>query len=182
LPEDDAPARLRKLEGWVAQYGLPSKEAVPLLAPLFSLPLDERYEPLQLTPERQKQQVIETVVDTLLYRAAQQPLLFVVEDLHWADASSLEMLTLLIERSRGQRMLILLTARPDFVRSWSHPELTEVALTRLEPEAVARLAEDVAGGRKLPQEVREQIVAKSDGVALFAEELTKTVLETGLLR
>src|SRR5947209_10363361 len=182
LPEDDTPTRLQKLEGWATQYGLPPREAVPLLAPLFALPLDERYEPLQLTPERQKQQVIDTVVDTLLYRAAQQPLLFVVEDLHWADPSSLEMLTLLIERSRGQRMLILLTARPDFVRSWVHPTVAEVALSRLDPEAVARLAEGVAGGRKLPTEVREQIVTKSDGVALFAEEITKTVLETGLLR
>jgi class 3 adenylate cyclase/predicted ATPase len=181
-PDEDTEARLRKLEGWATQYGHPVDETVPLLAPLFAIPLGDRYGPLPMTPELQRNMVMETLVGTLRSRAAQQPLLFVMEDLHWADPSTLDLLSLLMDRAADVPMLVLLTFRPDFRPPWSGLEAREIALGRLDPDRVAELAQEVAGGRELPPEVRDQIVTKADGVALFAEELTKNVLESGVLR
>jgi class 3 adenylate cyclase/predicted ATPase len=183
--QDDTPEdKLRKLEEALRPYPLPMAEWVPLLAALLSLPLPEdRYPPLTLTPQRQKQKTLEALLTWLLVLTEQQPVLFIVEDLHWIDPSTLEFLTLLVEQGPTARLLTLLTCRPEFPPPWGlRTHLTPIALQRLPQSQVEVLIARATGGKALPPEVVAQIVAKTDGVPLFVEELTKTVLESGLLR
>jgi len=112
--EESPQHKLRKLEGFVVQYGLPSAEAVPLFAALLSLPLPADYAPLTMSPEQQKQQTLHDLLTILLRRAVQQPLLFVMEDLHWVDPTTLELLNLLVDQGPTNRILALFTFRPDF--------------------------------------------------------------------
>jgi class 3 adenylate cyclase/predicted ATPase len=181
---EESPAqKLRKLEGFVVQYGLPLAEVVPLFAALLSLPLGADFAPLNLSPEQQKQQTLHTLLTIMLRIAAQQPMLFVMEDLHWVDPSTLELLSLLVDQGPTARILALFTCRPDFRPPWTgRAHLTQVTLTRLPRRQVAELTGQVAHGKTLPPEVVEQVVAKTDGVPLFVEELTKMVLESGLLQ
>jgi class 3 adenylate cyclase/tetratricopeptide (TPR) repeat protein len=181
---DDAPAeKLRTLEETLAAYGLARPEVVPLFAALLSLPLPERYPHLTLTPERQKQKTLEALLAWLLAEATRQPVLFIVEDLHWIDPSTLEFLTLFLDQGPTTRMLTLLTCRPEFRSPWGfRAHLTSLTLNHLPRPQVPQMIGRVAGGKALPPEVVEQIVAKTDGVPLFVEELTKMVLESGLLR
>jgi len=184
LERDESPQqKLRKLEGFLVQYGLQLPEAVPLFAALLSLPLGTDYAPLTLSPEQQKQQTLHTLLTILLRIAAQQPVLFVMEDLHWVDPSTLELLSLLVDQGPTARILALLTFRPDFHPLWTgRSHLTQVTLHRLTSPQARELTGRVAHSKVLPAEVVEQVVTKTDGVPLFVEELTKTVLESGLLR
>jgi class 3 adenylate cyclase/predicted ATPase len=181
---DEGPAaKLQKMAVVLGHYGLAQPETVALWAALLSVPLAELYAPLHLTPQRQKQQTLEAIVALLLALAAEQPVLFIVEDVHWIDPSTLEFLTLLLNQGPTARMLTLLTCRPEFHAPWGcRAHLTPLTLHRLPRPQVAQMSVRVAGGKALPQEVVEQIVAKTDGVPLFVEELTKMVLESGLLR
>ena len=117
--EEPPQQKLSKLEGFVVQYGLPLAEAVPLFASLFSLPLGSSYAPLNVSPEQQKQKTLQAILAILLRRAAQQPLLFVMEDLHWVDPSTLELLSLLVDQGPTARILALWTFRPDFSPPWT---------------------------------------------------------------
>jgi predicted ATPase/class 3 adenylate cyclase len=181
--EESPEQKLRKLEGFVVQYGLPLVEAVPLLAALLSLPLGTDYAPLTVSPEQQKQKILHALLTILLRRAAQQPVLLIMEDLHWVDPSTLELLSLLVDQGPTARILALFTSRPDFSPPWSGcAHLTQVTLTRLPRRQAVELTGRVAHGKALPAEVIEQVVAKTDGVPLFVEELTKMVLESGLLQ
>ena len=181
--EESPPQKLSKLEGFVVQYGLPLAEAIPLFAALLSLPLTADYTPLTMSPEQQKQQTLQALLTILLRRAAQQPLLFVMEDLHWVDPSTLELLSLLVDQGPTARILVLLTFRPDFPPPWTgSSHLTQVTLPRLPRRQAAEMTGQVAHRKPLPPEVVEQVVAKTDGVPLFVEELTKMVLESGLLQ
>jgi class 3 adenylate cyclase len=112
--EESPEQKRRKLEGFVVQYGLPLAEAVPLFAALLSLPLGVDYAPLTVSPEQQKQQTLHALLTILLRIAAQQPLLFIMEDLHWVDPSTLEFLSLLVDQGPTARILALWTFRPDF--------------------------------------------------------------------
>ena len=175
--------KLSKLEGFLVQYGLPLAEAVPLFAALLSLPLTAGYPPLTMSPEQQKQQTLQALLTVLLRIAAQQPVLFVMEDLHWVDPTTLEFLTLLVDQGPTARILALFTFRPDFSPPWTgRSHLTQVTLPRLPRQQATEMTYRVAHGKALPREVVEQIVAKTDGVPLFVEELTKMVLESGLLQ
>jgi class 3 adenylate cyclase len=181
--EESPQQKLSKLEGFVVQYGLPLAEAVPLLAALLSLPLSADYAPLTMSPEQQKQQTLHAILTILLKIAAQQPVLFVMEDLHWVDPSTLEFLSLLVDQGPTARILALFTGRPDFSPPWTgRAHLTQVTLNRLPQSQAAEMTSRVAHGKALPPEVIEQVVAKTDGVPLFVEELTKMVLESGLLQ
>ena len=181
--EESPQQKLRKLEGFVVQYGLPQAEAVPLFAALLSLPLATDYAPLTLSPEQQKQKTLHALLMILLRIAAQQPVLFVMEDLHWVDPSTRELLSLIVDQGPTARILALWTFRPDFSPPWTgRSHLTQVTLHRLTRPQAAELIRQVAHGRALPPEVVAQIVAKTDGVPLFVEELTKMVLESGLLQ
>jgi class 3 adenylate cyclase/predicted ATPase len=181
---DETPEqKLRKLEGFLVQYGLPLAEAVPLFAALLSLPLSADYASLTVSPEQQKQQTLHALLTILLRIATQQPLLFVMEDLHWVDPTTLELLSLLVDQGPTARILALWTFRPDFRPPWTgRAHLTQMTLNRLPRRQAAELTGRVAHGKALPPEVVAQVVAKTDGVPLFVEELTKMVLESGLLQ
>jgi TOMM system kinase/cyclase fusion protein len=181
--EESTQQKLSKLEGFLVQYGLPLAEAVPLLATLLSLPLTAGYAPLSVSPEQQKQQTLHTLLTIMLRIAAQQPVLFVMEDLHWVDPTTLAFLTLVMDQGPTARILALWTFRPDFPTPWTgRSHLTQVTLPRLPRRQAAEMTDRVAHGKALPAEVVEQVVAKTDGVPLFVEELTKMVLESGLLQ
>jgi len=181
--EDSPQKKLNKLEGYLAQYGLSLPETVPLFAVLLSIPLDGKYPPLNLSPERQKQKTLATMLTILLERAAQQPVLFVVEDLHWADPSTLEFINLIIDQGPTAKVLTLLTFRPDFTPPWTmRSHLHHLTVSRLPKKEIENMAGRVAKGKALPQEVLGHVVSKTDGVPLFVEEMTKMVLESGMLK
>jgi TOMM system kinase/cyclase fusion protein len=181
--EESPQQKLRKLEGFLVQYGLPLPEAVPLFAALLSLPLPTEYASLTVAPEQQKQLTLQALLTILRRIAAQQPVLFVMEDLHWVDPSTLEFLSLMVEQGATAPILALFTARPDFNPPWTgRAHLTQVTVHRLTPQQAAEMILRVTHGKALPFEVVAQIVAKTDGVPLFVEELTKMVLESGLLQ
>src|SRR5215813_3888655 len=181
--EESPQQKLSKLEGFLVQYGLPLAEAVPLFASLLSLPLTDGYGPLTISLEQHKQRTLQALLTTLLRIAAQQPVLFVMEDLHWVDPSTLEFLSLLVDQGPTARILALCTFRPDFSPPWTgRSHLTQVTLPRLPRRQAAEMAGRVARSKTLPAEVMEQVVARTDGVPLFVEELTKMVLESGLLQ
>jgi predicted ATPase/class 3 adenylate cyclase len=181
--EESPQQKLSKLEGHLVQYGFPLAEAVPLHASLLSIPLTADYAPLTMSPEQQKQKILQALLTTLLRIAAQQPVLFVMEDLHWVDPSTLEFLNLLVDQGPTARVLALFTFRPDFSPLWTgRSHLTQVTLPRLPRRQAAEMAGRVAHSKALPAEVMEQVVARTDGVPLFVEELTKMVLESGLLQ
>ncbi len=181
---DEPPdATLGKLEAALAPYDVSLPEVVPLLASLLSLPRSDRYPPPQLTRQRQKQKTFEAILVLLWACAAQQPVLFIVEDLQWADPSTLEFLTLFIDQKPTARLLTMLTGRPEFHPPWNfRGQMTSLTLGRLPPAQVELMIDRVTGGKRLPVEVRQQVVAKTDGVPLFVEELTKMVLESEFLR
>jgi predicted ATPase len=182
--EHEAPAdRLEKLEHALRQYRLALDETVPLLAALLSLPLPEgRYPQLILTPQRQKQQTLEVILTLVLELTERQPVLFIVEDLHWVDPSTLEFLGLLIDQGPTVRLLTLLTYRPTFQPPWlGRAHITPFTLTRLPAAQVESMVARLTYGKPLPTEVLHHVVTKTDGVPLFVEELTKMLLESGLL-
>ena len=163
--EESSQQKVRKLEGFLVQYGLPLAEAVPLFAGLLSLPLPDTYTPLTLSPAQQKQQTLQALLTIFLHIAAQQPVLFVMEDLHWVDPSTLELLSLLVDQGPTARLLALLTFRPDFSPPWTgRAHLTQVTLSRLPRQQAIAMIGRVAHGKALPPEVVEQMVAKTDGV------------------
>jgi TOMM system kinase/cyclase fusion protein len=175
--------QFHKLEEALARHPWPLPEVVPLLAALLSLPLPASYPALTLTPERQKPKTLEALLAWLLAETEQQPVLFIVEDLHWVDPSTLEWLSLVVEQSPTARLYGLFTCRPEFASPWpTRAHLIPLTLSRLPRPQAARLVHGVTGGKSLPAEILTQIVVKTDGVPLFVEELTKTVLESGLLR
>jgi predicted ATPase len=176
-------ATLAILEQAIQTVHLPQAEVVPLVAALLSLPVPERYPPLTLSPQRQKQKTQEALVAWLLAEATQQPVLAIWEDLHWADPSSLELLGLLLDQVPTARVLLVLTCRPEFQPPWTpRSYVTPHTLTRLTRPQVEELVLRVTGGKPLPAAVVQQIVAKTDGIPLFVEELVKTVLESGLVQ
>ena len=185
LAPDDPPAtRLAKLEAGLRPSGLPLAEVVPLFAGLLSVPLPaERYAALTLTPQQQKQQTLDALVAWLAAEAERQPVLVAWEDLHWADPTTLEVLGLVVEQAPTVPMLHVLTYRPEFSPPWpQRSHITPLVLNRLERPQVEALIAQRAGGKTLPAEVVQHIVAKTDGVPLYVEELTKMLLASALLR
>src|SRR6516164_467702 len=178
-PEDPAETQLDKLEAILAPARI--AETAPLFASLLSIPTGGRYPPLTLSAAQQRRLTLAALLDQLEALARQKPVLMLFEDIHWADATSLEVLDLTVERVRALPVLVMITFRPEYEAPWiglSH--VTSIALDRLAPAEVKTLAERVAG-QPMPAEVTAQIVAKTDGVPLFVEELTKAVVESGLL-
>jgi len=181
-PGDLPQQRLAKLKAFLAQYGFSLEEMAPLFATLLSLPLDEGCVPMDLPPEQQKQKILQAMLSVLLNQAKHQPVLLIVEDLHWVDPSTKELLNLLIDQIPTARILTIFTFRPTFYPSWSpRSHLTSLPLSRLSRPQVVQIIERITSGVPLPAEVLEQVVTKTDGVPLFVEELTHMVLESGLL-
>ena len=181
-PRESADVRLDKLEKVLGLATDRMNEVTPLIASMLSIPLDQRYPELNLSPAQQRRQTLSALLDQMEGLAHKQPVLMLFEDAHWADATSLEVLDLAVERVRRLPVLLLITFRPEFEAPWKGlPDVATIALGRLDPVQAESLVELVTGGRRLPAEVLVQILAKTDGVPLFVEELTKTVLESGLL-
>ena len=181
--DDTADQKLDKLEALLGQGTEQVETMAPLFAALLDIPPGERYPPLSLTPQRLKERIIEALVEQLLGLARRQPVLFIWEDAHWSDPTSLEVLDVLIPRIAETRVLAVITYRPEFAPPWSGlAHVTTHTLNRMTRRQAARLVAGVTGGKTLPDDVLDQIIAKTDGVPLFVEELTKTVLEAGFLR
>lgn len=178
LPE----TKFAKLEALLMLSGVAADEVVPPLAHLLSLPTGDRYRTSELSPQRRKEVTLTALLTQFDALTARQPVFVIFEDAHWADPTSLELLTLTLERVPQLRALVLITARPEFMPPRpGHEHVTTVSLTRLNRRHGAALVERVTAGKTLPADVMDQILARTDGVPLFVEELTKTVLETGLL-
>lgn len=181
---DDSPSeKLDKLEATLAEYRLPSQDAVPLFAALLSLAHPESHPPLTLSPAKQKQKTQEALSAWLLAEAERRPVLAAWEDVHWADPSTLELHGLLLDQAPTARILTILTFRPEFSPPWSaRSHVARLSLNRLGHKQIEAIVAEMTGRRALPPEVVRQIVAKTDGVPLFVEELTKMVVESGFVR
>jgi class 3 adenylate cyclase/tetratricopeptide (TPR) repeat protein len=174
--EDGAEAKLRRLAEVVEEHGLPPDSAL-LLGALLALPVEED-PPLALSPEARRRRTLAAVMALLGALAEQRPLVLVVEDLHWMDPSTLELLDLLLGEISALPLLLVATFRPDFAAPWRHATLvTQLSLSGLNKAHAAELVAQVALGKPLPMEVHREIVARTDGIPLFVEELTKAVLE-----
>jgi predicted ATPase len=178
---DDPPtARLEKLEELLARAA-PLSEDIALLADLLSLPASERHPLPQLSAQRKKERTLGALVRQLESLAHQQPVVMVFEDAHWMDPTSRELLDLTIERVHSLPALLIVTFRPEFQPPWTgQPHVTMLALNRLDRRDRVALVDHIAGERALPDDVVAQIAERTDGVPLFVEELTKSVLESGV--
>jgi class 3 adenylate cyclase/tetratricopeptide (TPR) repeat protein len=180
--EDTADQRLDKLEAVLARGTRDLNEAVPLMADLLLIPTGDRYPPLNLTPQKRKDQTLRSQLAQVEGLAARQPVLMVFEDVHWSDPTTRELLDLLIDRVPTLRVLVIITFRPEFAPAWvGRPQVSLLSLNRLRPRQCAEMIAHVTGGQALPKEIADQIVDRTDGVPLFIEELTKAVVESGAL-
>jgi AAA ATPase domain len=180
--EDPPAAKREKLEAVLARAA-PPDEDVALLADLLCLPCLERCPLPSLTPQRKKERMLEALIRQLEGLTRGQPMVMVFEDAHWIDPTSRELLDLIVERVRSLPMLLIVTFRPEFHPPWiGQPQVAMLSLSRLDRRERTALVEQIAGGKALPDEVVAQIVDRADGVPLFVEELTKSVLESGLMR
>ena len=178
-PDEPITAKLSRIAQVSEQVQLPVDQTVPLLATLLALPVPEdAYPSLALTPEDRRQKTFDTLLTLIRGLGTHHPVLFIVEDLHWVDPSTLEFLELLVQQSPTAALLPVVTCRPTMQPSWvMRAHVTHVTLDRLGPELVQEMIGLVPGAHELPAIVRQQIVASTDGVPLFVEEVTKMALE-----
>ena len=180
--DDTSEQRLDKLEALLAIAASRVQDTAPLFAALLSIPFGDRYPRLALNPAQQRRRTLAALLDQFENLARQKPILLLFEDAHWADATSLELLDLTVERVRRLPVLALFTLRPEFEPPWvGLPNVGTLTLGRLDRNNVESMVTQVTGGRSLPTEVMNQIVAKTDGNPLFVEELTKAVLEGDIM-
>jgi class 3 adenylate cyclase/tetratricopeptide (TPR) repeat protein len=182
LKKSDSPeVKLDKLEALLSLATAEAARAAALLAPLLSIPTGERYPRLDITPERKKTLALEALLEQLAGLAA-RPVLIILEDAHWIDPTSAELFQLMIDRIQRMPVLVLIAYRPGFDPPWTgFSHVTSLSLAHLSHRQSAALVEKVTRGRKLPPEVLDHIVTRTDGVPLYAEELTKTLLDSGAL-
>ena len=178
---DDPPAaRLEKLEALFARAA-PPDEDVALIADLLSLPASDRHPMPNLSPQRKKDRTLEALIRQLAGLARQQPIVMVFEDAHWIDPTSRELLDLTIEHMRRLPALLIVTFRPEFQATWTgQPQVTMLVLNRLDRQDRTALIQKIAGDKALSDDLVGQIAERTDGVPLFVEELTKSVLESGV--
>ena len=180
--EDPTAVQLDKLEAMLGRAVDDAGEAAPVLADLLGIPAAERYPSLDLSPQQRKERTFQVLLDQLAGLAAQGPVLALYEDVHWADATTLELIGRVAERVQPLPVLALVTSRPGFAPAWAgHGHTTLLSLSRLGRQEGGAMIGRVAG-KALPPEVLAQVLARTDGVPLFVEELTRAVLESGLLR
>jgi AAA ATPase domain/Adenylate and Guanylate cyclase catalytic domain len=180
--DDTAVVKLEKLEALLA-LAAPPQEDVALLADLLSLPASDRYPLPNLSSQRKKERTLEALIRQLEGLACRQPVVMGFEDAHWSDPTSRELLDLIVERVRSLSVLLIVTFRPEFQPQWTgQPQVSMLTLNRLDRRDRTILVEQIAGTKALPDGVVAQIADRADGVPLFVEELTKSVLESGLLR
>jgi class 3 adenylate cyclase/predicted ATPase len=172
------------LEQLLGRYHLATAETVPLMASLLAIVLpDGRYPPLILSPQQQRQKTLEALLALVFAQATRQPVLFILEDLHWTDPSTLEWLNLLLAQVPTVPLLTLLTCRLEFQPPWSSRSyLTPLALQRFTRVQIETMVLRVTGGKTVPTTVMQHLVEKTDGVPLYVEEMTKAILESGVLQ
>jgi class 3 adenylate cyclase/tetratricopeptide (TPR) repeat protein len=180
---DDAPERrLEKLEAALVASAGQIAEAAPLFAALHSLPTD-RYPPLNLSPRKQKEKTLEVLAGRIEALARHEPVLMMVEDIHWIDPTSQELFDSFLPRVEGLPVMLVMTHRLEYAPTWAgHPGVTTFTLNRLSRQEGTQLVATVTEGRAFPPEVLDEILARTDGVPLFVVELTRSVLESGQLR
>jgi len=179
VPSDDVEARLDKLEALVGA----DEATLKLIAPLLGLDGAPRYGVSDLTPAQQRARTMKALASLLVRQAAEKPLLLLYEDLHWIDPTSLELLDLLLDAIIDQPIMILATARPTFEHGFGgHPIVTRFALNRLGKDQISGIVSKLTDGKVLPDDIMAIIAQRTDGVPLFVEELTKTILESGALK
>jgi class 3 adenylate cyclase len=180
---EPAAARLDKLEAMVARSGLEPTENAPFIAALLSIPGEGRYPKLEMAPNDRKERTIAALIELFGGLTKNAPVLALLEDAHWIDPTSLDVFSRLVDRLPGLRALLVITFRPEFTAPWvGRAYVGSLELSRFGRRHALAMVDGVAGGKALPIEVLNEIVAKTDGVPLFVEELTKTVIESGLLR
>jgi predicted ATPase len=180
---DDNDSRISKLQSMLKRYSADSEETTILMASLLSLeiPAREQSETV-LSPHQQKQRTVDMIIAMMIDMAEQGPVLILWEDLHWADHSTLVLMNSLIEQVPTVSMLIVTTSRPGFDPPWPNQDyITPVTLNRLEQIHTQKLVNKIASAKALPEEVINHIVVKPDGVPLYVEELTKTILKSNIL-
>jgi len=181
-PSDPPASKLEKLEALLAR-GSPPDENIALIVDLLSMPGLGRHPLPNLSPQRRKELTLEALIGRLESLARRRPVVTIFEDAHWIDPTSHELLDLAVDRIRNLPVLLIVTFRPEFQPPWTgDPHVTMLVLNRLDHRDRAALVTQITGGKALPNDVVVQILDRTDGVPLFIEELTKSVLESGLLR
>jgi len=180
--EDPPAATLDKLEALLAQAGKVDGEAVGLFADLLGLPAEGRYPPLPGDSQRRREMMLSALLAQFEALAQWRPVLMIFEDAHWADSTSLELLDRTVDRAACLPALLVITFRPEFAAPWlGQPHVSALSLNRLAQRDTAALVRGITAGKRLPPEILDHIVERTDGIPLFIEELTKSLLEGGLL-
>jgi class 3 adenylate cyclase/predicted ATPase len=181
--EDPPELKLEKLDALLARSGESSAETAALFADLLGLAAESRYPPPPDDPQRRRELTFAAMLDQFGRLARRGPVLLILEDGHWIDSTSLELVEMMIEQVPRLPVLFVLTFRPEFTPPWTGaPHVTSLMMSRLNSRETAALAEQTAAGKALPPEILDQIVQRADGIPLFIEELTKTILESCLIR
>jgi class 3 adenylate cyclase/predicted ATPase len=175
--DDITQAKLDKLDAQLAKSLTPPQDAA-LLADMLSLPNDGRYPPLELDPQQRRQKTLEALTAQLEARAQAKPVLMIFEDVHWIDPTTLEAVGRTVDRLRTLDVLLIVTHRPEFEPPWiGRPYVTALTLNRLGEREITAMIDRVTGNKALPENIRQDIIERTDGVPLFVEEMTKAVLE-----
>jgi class 3 adenylate cyclase/tetratricopeptide (TPR) repeat protein len=183
IENDSTQRRLERLEALLATGADDGAATAPLMATLLGIDSTSRYGASTLTPQQRRNRTLAALIDQLTGLAGRKPVLWVIEDAHWIDPTTLELIELALDRVQGTRVLTLITSRPTFVASFGgHPVVTRLALNRLGRAATQAIVSRVTRGKRLPEALLDEIAAKTDGVPLFIEEMTKAVIESGMLR
>ena len=183
LPDDGVDVRLDKLEVLLAAHAGQGGEAPALIADLMGLDGEARYGRQELTPQRRRYRTLELLVDQLVGLSTVSPVLWIIEDGHWIDPTTLELVELALDRLARARVLLLITARPTFRHGFGgHPIVTRLALNRLGRSQTAAIMTRISQGKTLPEALVDEITLRTDGIPLYVEEMTKAVLESGTLR
>jgi tetratricopeptide (TPR) repeat protein len=183
--EHDMPAleKLDLLEQFAAGRGVPLEEAVSLLAALFGIPAEDRYPPIDLPPAKQWQRTQEVLAELLLHSVGGSPTLLLIEDLHWADPSTLDLVGELVARQTGAPLLMVCTTRPELSAAWLEQlHSREIDVEPLPQEDTRALVASVVGHKTLPAELLREVINRTGGIPLFVEAVTRTVIEAGVLR
>jgi predicted ATPase len=175
--DDRAEAKLNKLDVLLAKTLTPATDAA-LFAELLSLPNDGRYPTIDMSPQQRRQRTLEALINQVIALAELSPVMMIVEDIHWVDPTTLEVLGRGIDRIKSVGVLLIMTYRPEFQPPWiGRPYATALSLNRLGEREIASMIDRVAGNKTLPDNIRKDIIERTDGIPLFAEEMTKAVLE-----